>query len=89
MVGTLYWGLYCVRALRLQQVQPDAVPLSLFTLLSPSGMESRRWEGGREEDPSGADVRDSSGSDIRAPSGADGSATSGSNVIAPSGSPYE
>ena len=43
--GTLDLGLYCVGALRLRQGRPDAVPLSLSTLLSPSGTESRQQEG--------------------------------------------
>ena len=52
LAGTLYWGLYRVGSLRLQQGQPNAVPISLSTLLSPSGTESRRRVGGQEEAPS-------------------------------------
>ena len=81
LAGTLDWGLYFVRSLRLRQGWPDAVSLSLSTLLSPSRTEPRRQEGEREESPSGANGR--------SPYGADSSATSGLNEISPSGAPYE
>ena len=89
MAGTLDWGLYCFGELRLRQGITDSVSLSLSTLLSPSGIESRRQEGRREESPSGADSRAPSGANGRALYEANSSSTSGANKIAPSVAPYE
>ena len=69
--------------------QPDEVPLSLSTLLSPSGTESRQRERGREEAPSGSNMRDPSVENSRVTSESDVSYPSGANGIAPSVSPSE
>ena len=73
----------------MRQGRTDSVPLSLSTLLSPSGTESIQREGGREEASSGAVSRAPYEANGRDPSESEGSSPSGLNGISPSGAPSE